>query len=83
MYRSDLSLAEWMRGLGLPTVYMDSVQRLIPWLILLLNLTLILRLICGLVSWRVTQNRKQKGGFWWGFFLGTTGIIVAALRPKE
>lgn len=50
---------------------------------LLLVGALLWRVILGLVARRVTSNRGRRGGFWWGFFMGFIGIIVAAVRPKE
>ena len=44
---------------------------------------IIWRVVLGLVARRVTTNRGRRGGFWWGFFMGFIGIIVAAVRPKE
>ena len=51
--------------------------------LILLIVSLLVHIVMGLISRRVTHNRGRRGGFWWGFCLGVVGIIVAAVRPKE
>lgn len=63
---------------------LEAMAAAVPVVIgLLLAASLLWRVILGLVARRVTSNRGRRGGFWWGFFMGFIGIIVAAVRPKE
>ena len=36
--------------------------------------------IFGAITKAINEQKGHEGGFWWGFFLGVTGIIIVALR---
>lgn len=44
-------------------------------------LTIIARVIEGIITVKMNGKKGISGGFAWGFFLGIAGIIVVALRP--
>ena len=47
----------------------------------LLAIILIINIILGCQTKKMNAAKGIPGGFWWGFFLGVTGVIVVALRP--
>lgn len=49
--------------------------------IIFLLIFLGLRIILGFQTKKMNAAKGIPGGYWWGFFLGVTGIIVLALRP--
>lgn len=52
-------------------------------LLVLLVMVLIKAVINGIIAKRVAKKRGlQHEGFWWGFYLGTIGIIVMRCCPK-
>ena len=46
-----------------------------------LAIILIINIILGCQTKKMNAAKGLNGGFWWGFFLGVTGVIVVALRP--
>ncbi len=46
-------------------------------------LGLITRSVLGFISQTINENKGYEGGFWWGFFLGTIGIIIVALKEER
>ncbi len=44
-------------------------------------LMLIVNIILGFITKKMNAAKGIPGGYWWGFFLGITGVIVVALRP--
>lgn len=49
--------------------------------LVILLIMLIINIILGCQTKKMNAAKGLTGGFWWGFFLGTVGVIVVALRP--
>ena len=50
-------------------------------LLIVLLIMLAVNIILGFQTKKMNAAKGIPGGYWWGFFLGVTGIIVLALRP--
>lgn len=50
---------------------------------LMFILSIIIRSVLGFISQTINENKGYEGGFWWGFLLGTIGIIVVALKEEH
>lgn len=59
---------------------MNDTASVIAALIVLL-VVLVINIILGCQTKKMNAAKGIPGGFWWGFFLGVTGVIVVALRP--
>lgn len=57
----------------------DSVSATV--LLIMLLIMLAINIILGFQTKKMNAAKGLSGGFWWGFFLGITGVIVVALRP--
>ncbi|MDO4492906.1 MAG: zinc ribbon domain-containing protein [Clostridia bacterium] len=44
---------------------------------------ILLHVVWGLFSRSIAKSKGYTGGFWWGFFLGTLGMLFVALRPDK